>query len=369
MSKHRRPSRPSPQLRSCRLPVAGLLALLLAACGSTPQREAPPLATTTSKPAPKKPAGATAKRGGGYYLDDGPADDIPENLEAIPDAVPRWEPLARAPNRPYVALGKEYIPNTAVVPYQARGIASWYGKKYHGQKTSIGERYDMFSMTAAHPTLAIPSYVRVVNPANGKAVVVRVIDRGPFHADRVIDLSYTAAWKLGIINNGSGLVEVEAIIPGSAASSSYAQVGSPLPPRADNKVAPVKAVAAAAPVAAPAGNAASEPAESRTLLLSPSDRAELAALEGKLKNSEAIAPAAANGVFLQLGAFASADNAESLKSRIGRDLEWLSDPIRIAPGNGLHRVQLGPYASRGDAEKMAEKIRLALGYKPTVVMR
>jgi rare lipoprotein A len=373
MSKHRRSGYPLPPARSGRLPVAGLLALLLAACGSTPQREAPPVATpgASSKPAPKKPASVVTKRGGGYYLDDGPADDIPDNLDAIPDAVPRWEPLARAPNRPYVALGKEYIPNTAVVPYQARGIASWYGKKYHGQKTSIGERYDMFSMTAAHPTLAIPSYVRVVNPANGKAVVVRVIDRGPFHADRVIDLSYTAAWKLGIINTGSGLVEVEAIIPGSAASSSYAQVGSPLPARADSKVAPAKVAAAAAtaPAAAPAGNGASEAAEERGLLLSPSDRAELAALEGKLKRAEAIAPAAASGVFLQLGAFASADNAESLKSRIGRDLEWLSEPIRIAPGNGLHRVQLGPYASRGDAEKMAEKIRLALGYKPTVVVR
>jgi rare lipoprotein A len=370
MSKHRRSGYPLPAARRCRLPAAGLLAMLLAACGSTPQREAPPVASastsSSNKPASKKPASVVTKRGGGYYLDDGPGDDIPDNLDAIPDAVPRWEPLARAPNRPYVALGKEYIPNTAVVPYQARGIASWYGKKYHGQKTSIGERYDMFSMTAAHPTLAIPSYVRVVNPANGKAVVVRVIDRGPFHADRVIDLSYTAAWKLGIINNGSGLVEVEAIIPGEATSTRYAQVGSPLPARADSK----PALAKAAPAASSAASAATaEPADERPLQLSPSDRAELATLESKLQRAESVAPAAANGVFLQLGAFASADNAESLKSRIGRDLDWLSEPIRVAPGNGLHRVQLGPYASRGDAEKIAEKIRLALGYKPTVVMR
>jgi rare lipoprotein A len=120
-------------------------------------------------------------------------------------------------------LGKEYVPNTAVKPYKARGIASWYGKKFHGQKTSIGEPYDMFAMTAAHTTLALPSYARVTNVQTGKSVVVRVTDRGPFHADRVIDLSYTAAYKLGLINGGSGQVEVEAIIPGEATGTTYAQ--------------------------------------------------------------------------------------------------------------------------------------------------
>lgn len=341
-------------LAPARLPLlgcAGLLALLLSACGSTPSYDKPQTTTVSKAPA-KKPASTPSKRGGGYYLDDGPADDIPENLEAIPDAVPRWEPLAKAPNRPYVALGKEYIPNTAVVPYKARGIASWYGKKYHGQKTSIGERYDMFSMTAAHPTLAIPSYVRVVNPNNGKAVVVRVIDRGPFHADRVIDLSYTAAWKLGIINTGSGLVEVEALIPGNSTATTYAQVGSPVKAeqrpdvRSETRPEPRPVRPAAMP-----------------------ERDELTAFETKLRAAETIAPAAASGVFLQLGAFASADNAESLKSRIGRDLDWLSEPINISPANGLHRVRLGPYANRDAAEKVAEKIRLALGYKPTVVQR
>lgn len=332
-----------------------LLSLLLGACGSTPSYDKPQTPPTTVSKAPaKKPASTTSKRGGGYYLDDGPADDIPDNLDAIPDAVPRWEPLAKAPNRPYVALGKEYVPNSAVIPYKARGIASWYGKKYHGQKTSIGERYDMFSMTAAHPTLAIPSYVRVVNPNNGKAVVVRVIDRGPFHADRVIDLSYTAAWKLGIINTGSGLVEVEAIIPGDSTATTYAQVGSPVKtePRQEAQLRPEPR-----PESRPARPAAMP------------ERDELAAFEIKLRAAETIAPATASGVYLQLGAFASADNAESLKSRIGRDLDWLSEPINISPANGLHRVRLGPYANRDAAEKVAEKIRLALGYKPTVVLR
>ena len=363
MSVDQRLALPPFPLRALQLSL--LLSLLLAGCGSAPRHDSAPTAqpAATGKTTAKKPVPAN-RRGGGYYLDDGPADDIPENLDAIPDAVPRWETLARAPNRPYVALGKEYIPNTAVVPYKARGIASWYGKKYHGQKTSIGEAYDMFGMTAAHPTLAIPSYVRVVNPNNGKSVVVRVNDRGPFHADRVIDLSYTAAWKLGIINNGSGQVEVEAILPGDATHTAYAQVAAPV--GGGNKVL----AKIASPVAV-----AMAPVEARPLQLSAADRAELQALETKLHASEKASPPRGNSgnvnspIFLQLGAFASADNAESLKSRISRDLDWLSDPINVTPANGLHRVRLGPYASRSEAEKVADRIHLALGYKPTLVMR
>src|SRR6185369_7544459 len=153
-----------------------------------------------------------------------PADDIPDGLDDIPDAEPKWEPLHKPATRPYVVLGKEYVPNTAVKPYKVRGIASWYGKKFHGQKTSIGEPYDMFAMTAAHPTLALPSYVRVTSQQSGKSVIVRITDRGPFHADRIIDLSYTAAYKLGLVNGGSGQVEVEAIVPGEATATTYAQV-------------------------------------------------------------------------------------------------------------------------------------------------
>ncbi len=101
-----------------------------------------------------------------------------------------------------------------VVPYKARGRASWYGKRYHGQPTASGEPYDMYAMTAAHPTLPIPSYARVTNLRNGKAVIVRINDRGPFRGDRLIDLSYTAAYQLGIVGSGSDLVEVESIVPG-----------------------------------------------------------------------------------------------------------------------------------------------------------
>jgi rare lipoprotein A len=168
---------------------AFFLVSLLAACGSSPQK-------------------------GGYYKDDGPGDKPPAN---VADAVPRAEPLHKFANRPYKAMGKEYVPMTSLQPFRQRGMASWYGKRYHGQKTSSGEIYDMYAMSAAHPTLPIPSYVRVTNLANGRSVVVRINDRGPFHAARVIDVSYAAAHKLGFIQAGAAQVEVESILPGRSA--------------------------------------------------------------------------------------------------------------------------------------------------------
>jgi rare lipoprotein A len=169
------------------------LVFLLAACSSTPPRS------------------------GGYYKDDGPDANPPANLAAIPDAVPRSEPLHKYANRPYEVFGKKYVPLASVQPFSQRGTASWYGKRFHGQKTSSGETYDMYKMTAAHPTLPIPSYARVTHVANGKSVVVRINDRGPFHGGRIIDLSYVAAYKLGYVGAGSAQVQVEALVPGEPA--------------------------------------------------------------------------------------------------------------------------------------------------------
>jgi len=157
---------------------------------------------------------ASTDRKGGYYKDDGPGAKPPANIDAIADATPRVEPLHKFANRPYRAMGKDYTPLTSVQSFKQRGMASWYGKKFHGQKTSSGEIYDMYGMTAAHPTLPIPSYARVTNLANGRSVVVRINDRGPFHSDRIIDLSYTAAYKLGYAAAGSARVEVQSIVPG-----------------------------------------------------------------------------------------------------------------------------------------------------------
>ena len=199
-----------------------LLAALLAGCGTRPPAPvapaAPEPAPAAARPAPPaataKPPAYVLKKGGGYYLDDGPGDNPPEDLEAVPDAQPRREPLHRFANRPYSVLGRDYEPLRPGAPYRATGVASWYGRKFHGQKTSTGETYDMYAMTAAHPTLSIPSYVRVTNPANGRSVVVRVNDRGPFLHNRVIDLSYAAAWKLGYVGSGSTQVIVESVVPG-----------------------------------------------------------------------------------------------------------------------------------------------------------
>jgi rare lipoprotein A len=152
------------------------------------------------------------KNGPGEVRDSGPTQVV--DLSHIPDAVPRVEPRTIAGNKtPYTVLGKTYQVSMDIQQYQQQGIASWYGQKFHGRNTSNGEVYDMYGMTAAHKTLPIPSYVRVSNLENGKQVVVRVNDRGPFHGDRIIDLSYAAASRLGFAGKGTARVEVEMINP------------------------------------------------------------------------------------------------------------------------------------------------------------
>lgn len=157
-------------------------------------------------------AGPGARRGPDYRQDGPPTTAV--DIDAIPDAVPRAEPLCQPCLRPYQVEGLTFRPLSSAAGYQARGIASWYGREFHGQPTANGERYDMLAMTAAHPTLPIPSYARITNPANGRSVVVRVNDRGPFKRGRLIDLSYVAAAKLGLVGHGSGPVEVRSVLPG-----------------------------------------------------------------------------------------------------------------------------------------------------------
>jgi rare lipoprotein A len=192
------------------------LALFIGGCAHAPPE--PPRAPAPSVPATPAPAASTAPTPSTpYYKDDGPGGNVPANIDAIPDAVPRREELNRFASRPYTVLGRGYVPATELKPYKERGIASWYGRKFHGQKTSIGETYDMYAMSAAHPTLPLPSYARVTNVANGKSVVVRVNDRGPFHNNRIIDLSYAAAYKLGYIGVGSTQVQIDAVVPAQSA--------------------------------------------------------------------------------------------------------------------------------------------------------
>ncbi|MDB4042479.1 septal ring lytic transglycosylase RlpA family protein [Methylophilaceae bacterium] len=157
----------------------------------------------------------STKKSGGYYLDDGPHRNIPKDLNKIPNAVPKKEILSKTANRPYLVFKKKYTPMTKLETYSETGYASWYGKRYHGNKTSIGEVYDMYQMTGAHKTLPLPCYVKVTNLINEKSVIIRVNDRGPFVKNRIIDLSYAAAHRLEIIEKGSELVRVEVISPHS----------------------------------------------------------------------------------------------------------------------------------------------------------
>jgi rare lipoprotein A len=276
---------------------------LVAACATTPPKTAVSAATA------KKPS---------YYADDGPPDAIPDNLASIPNAVPRDEPFHRYANRPYTVFGHTYVPVVNQEPFKERGIASWYGKKFHGQKTASGEPYDMFAMTAAHPSLPIPSYARVTNLKTGQWVVVRINDRGPFHSNRIIDLSYAAAARIGVAGPGSGMVEVERVFesPGSR---------------------PEAAVALAQP--------------------------PQVAVETSVVVEEAA------GLWLQLGAFSSRDGAESFREHAARELSWNHEPVQVAPREGLYRVRLGPYRNREEALAIADKVRETLGIAPTLINR
>ena len=164
-------------------------------------------------------ASGNPSRGGGYYLDDGPGKPDPQRVARLmrePDPVPKHEPLLARANRPYRVMGQDFAPMTERKPYKKQGVASWYGQRFHGKPTSTGETYDMYQMTAAHPTLPLPSYARVTRLDNGRSVVVRVNDRGPFLRGRLIDLSYLAASKLGYVGQGHAKVEVELLNPADA---------------------------------------------------------------------------------------------------------------------------------------------------------
>jgi len=209
--------------------------------------------------------GACATRGGHYYQDDGPPEKPPAGLAQTPDAVPRIEALNPRANRPYSALGRSYTPDTGDAPFEQRGIASWYGRQYHGNPTASGEPYDMYAMSAAHPTLPIPSYARVTRTSDRRSIIVRINDRGPFLQDRVIDLSYAAATRLGIVGPGSGEVIVQKITardiaagtfgaPAAVASAAPAPAEAPAPQAVVTRVAaaPADPVAASVAPVAPA---------------------------------------------------------------------------------------------------------------------
>jgi rare lipoprotein A len=283
---------------------------------SSPTPSTPPPTSTPQTPAPTTSAPDTPTKPGGYYLDDGPEANPPQNLDDIPNAVPKKEPLLSRSNKPYKALGAKYTPMTSYQPYKAKGVASWYGKRFHGKKTSSGEVYDMYGMSAAHTILPLPSYVKVTNPANGRSVIVRVNDRGPFKHNREIDLSYAAAYKLRFISQGSTAVEVEAIDPNNFTYDSQ-----------------TVDIASTGPSLEAAPNKAPE-----------------------ASNIEMQTP----GVYVQAGAFKSEANAEALLKKLqGLGMSENVGLNRVY-NNDLHRLKLGPYNSRSEADTAAAEIRRKL---------
>jgi rare lipoprotein A len=303
----------------------------------TPQAASAPKAETkTTVPA----TSSSEPTSGGYLAGDGPGADAPANLNDVPDAIPKAEPFHRYANRPYSALGKTYTPLEATGNYKEMGIASWYGKKFHGQRTSIGEVYNMYGMSAAHPILPIPSYARITNLASKKSVIVRVNDRGPFLHDRIIDLSYTAAYKLGILNNGSAEVLVESIaVDGSEQLTPVVVTSTPI------TSSPVTVDPAPPVVVVP--------------------EVQKPALTSATKGT----PPAAGNVYLQLGAFKSSQGAESFLAKMQSTLGDVGKALSLNQKDGLERVHLGPYATADEARAASEKLKVRLGFKPFVSVR
>ena len=337
------------------------LGLLLAGCGSAPR-------PATDRPGSSRPAPSSDR--------DGVGADVPPDLANLPDAEPRIEPIRPGgANKPYTALGRDYVPITRDSAFSERGLASWYGKKFHGRRTASGETYDMYAMTAAHPTLPLPSYARISNPANGREVVVRVNDRGPFHAGRIVDLSYAAALRLDLLR-GVAPVELERLTfdeiragtwrRGDAEATRLASAAAPRAAPAANAAA---ATLAAAPVAVPA--AAVVP-----VATSPAEAAEAPSVEpSQVVASNAPAavvstaprPRAASGCSSARFASPPAPRASSGGSAT-RSTGCV--PLLATFGDAsLYRVQAGPYANRADAQGAAARVRDALGLVPVIVER
>ncbi|MEO8079484.1 MAG: septal ring lytic transglycosylase RlpA family protein [Caldimonas sp.] len=358
--------------------VAVGVAALLGACASTPR--------------PADTAAAASR--------DGPGANPPAGLARLADAEPRIEPIRiGGANKPYQVLGHDYVPIARDTAFRERGLASWYGRKFHGRPTASGEIYDMYAMTAAHPTLPIPSYARIRNPANGREVLVRINDRGPFHPGRIVDLSYAAAFKLDLLR-GVAPVELERITfdeiragtwrreetgsPGTRLARAAAKAGGPpgavdvavgdvaaVGARGDEVVAKREEAARGRETVAPARESAA-PAVDR---LAPVASVAPAPLPSRDSMVEARTPPAdaaavempARGFWVQLGAFRERSGADAFQRRVVAEIDWLSPLLATFDDAALYRVQAGPYVSRADAQVASARLREALGLVPVVV--
>jgi rare lipoprotein A len=305
----------------------------------------------------------------------------PADVDHIPDAVPKDEPLSRYGNpNTYVVFGKRYNTMKSAKGFQERGVASWYGPDFHGKRTSSGEEYDMYTMTAAHKTLPIPTYLEVVNLRNGRRAVVRVNDRGPFHDDRILDLSYVAARKLGVDQAGTSEVQIRAVAPGEPlpADQAYALAPAPAPaPRSASqqpipgRLNPPSDTGAGAPVLGP-----SAPALAQAVAAAPrpatlqAQAAPAAPRPAAQAQAQAVADLAPPGngkagadplaYFLQLGAFSDRHNAERLRGQLPGGLGGKAQiKESAAAGRPIYRVQIGPLPDGGSANQVVEQLAQA----------
>lgn len=291
--------------------------------------------STTSK---KRTSTHRTRKGGGYYKDDGPGDYIPPNLDKVPDAVPMVEKIASGPSKPYEVMGQTFTPMTSLSYYKEQGVGSWYGRKFHGLQTSSGETYDMFGMTAAHPILPIPSYARVTSLETGKKVIVKINDRGPFLSSRLIDLSYTAAYKLGYVKKGSGRVEVELLLPDeierirNGSTAEYTGTASTKPISAF-KIDPSHKKTAPKTTTASSSSVSTAP----------------------------VIPTAASGIsgyYLQFGAYQDIGNAQVHQSRYSDAWETRYPQIKVVPVNGLYKLMAGPFSTKEEASLAQQEMQV-----------
>lgn len=287
------------------------------------------------------------------------------DVSGIKDAVPKVEPKSKYGNpKSYVVFGKRYHTKSSSEGHVERGLASWYGKKFHGRKTSSGERYDMYAMTAAHKTLPLPTYARVTNVETGRSAVVKINDRGPFHGKRVIDLSYTAARKLGVVSKGTAMVEVRAIDPKRPESNQEGQflAAAEKTPKSKTQARKGAVVARNTPTKkkykpvsrveeAPVQIAkAKEPA-------APSPKVAVANTRKKPRQ------ASGSSMYLQVGAFGNRTNAEQLRRQLANNV---AEQVQVRTADGrktpLYKVHVGPLDSRTKAKDVSQQLA-SLGLK------
>lgn len=296
--------------------------------------------------------------------------DFEPDLSGIKDAVPKYEPKSKYGNpKSYVVFGKRYRTKSSSKGHVERGLASWYGKKFHGRKTSSGERYDMYAMTAAHKTLPLPTYARVTNVKTGRSAVVKINDRGPFHGNRVIDLSYSAARKLGVVSKGTAMVEIRAIDPSRPEPARKGQFLASADKIPKVKTAARKEVAVARKTptekkSKPVSRAKEVPVQIAETKRPAASAPKVAVATAKEKPRQA----SGSSVYLQVGAFGNRTNAEQLRRQLaGNVAEQVQ--VRTADGKNapLYKVRVGPLGSRTKAKDVSQQLA-SLGLKSSHIV-